>query len=87
MYHGYIMDWKKNNFFQSGNFEQARKVRQYDPKYWKNEDILASFFPEFLIEVYLLNRFLCFLDSLNKTLKKYWKMERKYWKSQGNLSV
>ena len=54
MYHGYIMDWKKNNFFQSGNFEQARKVRQYDPKYWKNEDILASFFSDFLIEVYFV---------------------------------
>ena len=55
---------------------------QFYPKYWKNEEILASsyFSFDFLIEVYLLN-------SLNKTLKKYWKMERKYWKSQGNLSV
>ena len=47
------------------------------------EGILARFyfyfFSDFLIEVYLLN-------TLNKTLKKYWKMEKKIWKSQGNLS-
>ena len=39
------------------------------------------------MEVYLLNKFLYFLNSLNKTLKKYWNMERKYWESRGNLSV
>ena len=54
---------------KSGNFEQSGKVREFYPKYWKNEEILASFcfyfFSDFSIEVYLLN-------SLNKTLKKYW---------------
>ena len=59
---------------KSGNFEQTGKVREFYPKYWKSEEILASFyfyfFSDFLIEVYLLNRFLYFLNSLNKTLKK-----------------
>ena len=40
------------------------------------------FFLDFLIDMYLLNRFLNLLKSLNKTLKK-----AKYWKSEGNLSV
>ena len=35
----------------------------------------------------LLNIFLYLLNSLDKTLIKYWTMERKYWKSQRNLSV
>ena len=39
------------------------------------------------MEIYFLNKFLYFLTSLNKTLKKDWQMERKYWESQGNLSV
>ena len=58
---------------------------EFDPKYWKNIEIVASFyfhfFSDFLIEMYLLNRFLSLLNSLNKILKKYWKMEKKYWKS------
>ena len=38
-------------------------------------------------EVYLLKifRFLYLFNSFNKTLKKYWKIKRKCWKSQGNL--
>ena len=75
----------------SGNFEQTGKLREFHSKYWKNEEILASFylyfFCDFLIEVYLLNRVLYFINSWNKMLKKYWKIERKYWKSHGNLSV
>ena len=52
------------NFFQSGNFEQTRKVREFYPKYWKNEETLAHFyfFRDFWIEMQLLN-------SLNKTPK------------------
>ena len=39
------------------NFAKIRKVREFNPKFWKN-------------------------------LKKlYWKIERKYWKSWGNLSA
>ena len=57
-----------------GNFTQnTGKVRQFYPKYWKSEAIWASFyfkfFSDLLIEVYLLNRFLYLLKSLNKTLQ------------------
>ena len=70
---------KWGNVFQPGEsqgiFEQTGKVREFYPKYWKNEEILASFYFYFfsylLIEVYLLNRFLYLLNSFNKTLKKY----------------
>ena len=55
-------------------------MREFYPKYWKSEEILASFyfifFTDFLIEVYLLNRFFYLLNSLNKTLKKYWEIEK-----------
>ena len=100
LYHGSHMDWKSwtngKTFFSQG------KVREY----WKNEGILPKilekcgilssfyfyvFFSDFLIDVYLLNGFLYLVNSLNKTLKKYWKTEKKilekYWKCQGNLSV
>ena len=80
---------------KSGNFDQTGKVREFWAKYWKNEEILASFYfyflSDFLIEVYSLNRFWCLLNSLNKMLKKYsgkWKENTgKSGKSQGNLSV
>ena len=76
-------------FFQSGNFEQTGKVREFYPKYWKNEGILSKileseeilasfylyFFSDFLIEVNLLNRFLYLLHSLNKTLKNSGKLK------------
>ena len=59
------MDWKtwKNEKIlqgkeKSGNFEQTGKMREFYPKYWKSEEILASFyfyrFPDFLIKVYLI---------------------------------
>ena len=52
---------------KSGNFEQTGKVREFCPKCWEKEEILASFyhnfFSEFLIEVYLLNRFLNLVHS------------------------
>ena len=36
--------------------------------------------------MFLLSRFLYILNSLNKKkLKKYWKIERKYWKSQAKV--
>ena len=79
---------KKGKIFpvreMSGNFEQIGKVREFYPKCWKRERILASFyfyfFSNFLIEVSLLNRFLYLLNSLNETLKKYWKIEKKIGK-------
>ena len=47
---------------------------------------LFYFFSEFLFELYLLlNNFLYLLNLLNKTLKKYWKIEKIYWKSQGKI--
>ena len=37
------MDWKKNEkTFQSGNFEQTEKVREFHPKYWNNDGILTK---------------------------------------------
>ena len=76
-----------NRLEKSGNCtKNTGKMREFYPKYWKNEEILGSFyfyfFSDFLIEVYLLNRFLYVLNPLNKTPKKYWKMVREYWKSQ-----
>ena len=60
---------------KSGNFTQNNgKMREFYPKYWKSEENLVSFylyfyfFSDFLKEVYLLNRFLYFLNSL-----KHWK--------------
>ena len=56
---------------KSGNFTQnTGKVREFQPVY------IFIFFFDFSIEVYLLNRFLYLLNSLNKMLKKYWKMEK-----------
>ena len=69
---------KSENFEQtgkSGNFTQnTGTMKEFYPKYWKSEDIVASFYfyfySDFLIEVYLINKFLCLLNSSNKTLKK-----------------
>ena len=64
------------------NFEQIGKVMEFYLKYWKNEGILdkmleklghfnqSLFFSDLLIQVYLLNRFLYLLNSLNKALEK-----------------
>ena len=68
---------------KSGNFEQTGKVREFYPKYWENEGILPKIlekwgnfshflfliFLDFSIEMYLLNRFLYLLNSLDKTLE------------------
>ena len=60
---------------KSGNFTQnTGENREFDPKYWKSEEILASFF-SLLIEVYLLNKFLYLLSSLNRTLKNTGKLK------------
>ena len=85
---------------KSGNFQKTGKVREFYPKYWKNEGILLKileklgnfsqflldFFPEFLFEVYMLSKFLYLLNSLNKTLKKYWKIEKISWKNRKFVS-
>ena len=55
------------------------KMREFYPKYWKSNDVLAifyfSFFSDILIEVYLVNRFLYLLNSSNKTLKNTGKVK------------
>ena len=53
------------------SFEQTGKVREFYPQYWKRGEILASFylfifFSDFVNDVYLLNKFLYLLNSLNK---------------------
>ena len=66
---------------KSGNFEQTGKVRGFLPKILENEGIFTKLLEKwghfsqilFIIEVYLFNRFLYLLNSLNETLKKYWK--------------
>ena len=57
---------------KSGKFTQnAGKVRKF------KRVLIFIFFLWTLFEVNLLNRFLYLLNSSNKTLKKYWKMEKK----------
>ena len=40
----------------------------------------------FIWTVYYFQKWIRFSVKENKTLKKYWKMEKKYWKSRGTLS-
>ena len=88
-----------------GILSRLEKSGGFTPKYWKIEGILPKileklgnvsqflflFFSDFLIEIYLLNRFLYLLNSLNKTLKIILengkKILEKSGKTQGNLSV
>ena len=81
---------------KSENFEQTGKVGEFHPKYWKNEGILPKilekwghfsqflyyFFLLLLIEVYVLNWFIYFLNSLNaeKILENGKKILEKSWK-------
>ena len=63
-----------NRLEKSGNFTQnIGKLGEFYVKYWKSEDILASFyiycFSDSLVEVPLLNRFLYLLNTLNETQK------------------
>ena len=80
-----------NKLEMSGNFTQnTGKIGEFYPKYWKVRkfsQFLLLFFSDFFIWSVFVNRCLYLLNSLNKTLKKYWNMERKYWKSRGNLWV
>ena len=72
-------DWKSQGILP----KVLEKCGNFTKNTGKVKGILASFyfyfFSDFLIEVYLLNRLLYLVNSLNKTLKKYWKMETKYW--------
>ena len=57
------------------------KLREFYPKYWKSEGLLASFYfylfsDFFLTEICLLNRFMYLFNYTEK-----------YWKNQGHLSV
>ena len=65
---------------KSGHFEQTGKVREFHPKYWKSEGILASFyfyfFSDFLIEVLYLLDFV-FVKFI---ILKHW------WKNTGKVS-
>ena len=70
-----------NRLQKSGDFtKNTGKERAFYPKYWRSEGILASFyfhfFTDFLIEVYLLNRFFYLLNSLNEMPRKYWKWRK-----------
>ena len=64
-------------------------MREFYSKYQKSEEMLASFlflfFLWLLIEVYLLNGILYLLNTSNKTLKKYWKMEKKIREKSGKF--
>ena len=65
-------------------------MREFYPKYWKCEEILRLYFyflSDFLIEVYLLKRFLCLFNSLNKMLTNSGKWKENTGKNQGNLSA
>ena len=52
--HGSHMD-----FFQSGNIEQTGKVREFYPKYWKNEESLPKILKnEIILAIFLFLFFL-----------------------------
>ena len=74
---------------KSGNFEQTGKVRENHTKYWKIEGIsekkICYFSMIFKWTVYYLLRCIKFLVRKNKTLKKYWKMEKKILEKSGNF--
>ena len=85
---------KWDNFSSQGKvreFLTDGKSQGILPKILENEGILHKilekflasfyfyFFFDFLIEVYLLNRFLYLLNSFIKHWKNTGKMERKYW--------
>ena len=63
-----------NRLEKSGNFAQnSGKMRGIYPKYWKSEEILASFYCfslTFLVELPLLNRFFYLLNSFYKSTDK-----------------
>ena len=80
-----------NRLEKFGNFTQnTGKIRKFPLKCWKYEEILANFylnfFSDFLIEVYLLNRFLYLLSSLNKT-EKILENGKKILEKSGTLLV
>ena len=82
--HGSHMDWKDGKTFSSqGIFEQTGTLPKLLEKWGHFGQFL--FFSDFLIKLYLLNRCLYLLNTLNKIQKKYWKME-KYSKSRGRGS-
>ena len=68
---------KMRNLFPVGkksvNFELTGKVREFYPKYWQSEDILASFYFKFFLLLFngsvFVNRFLYLLTSLNETME------------------
>ena len=70
--HGSHKDWKNEKTFssrgilnrleKSGNFTQnTGKMREFYPKYWKSEDILASFYIYFFSLTFYL-KCLCKID-------------------------
>ena len=84
----FIFPWfpyRMGNLETGSTFSSQRKVGEFWT-YWKSNGNLpkvlerrenfSQFFSDCLIKVYLLNRSLHLLNSLNKTLKKYWKMEK-----------
>ena len=80
---------------KSGNFEQTGKVRENHTKYWKPQGIWDKYYLIFLYIIFsdiwmncvLFTKMDQVFSKENKTLKKYWKIEKKYCKSPGILSV
>ena len=65
--YGSHMEWK------TWKMRKNVPVREFHPKYWKNEGILP------------INRFLYFLNSLNDTLKKLLENGRKILEKSGKF--
>ena len=77
--------WEK-----SGNFEQTGKVKENDTKYLKSQVFSDKcYFNDILMSsvFFAINVSSSQLKKNNKTLIKYWKNGKIYWKSQEILSV
>ena len=82
--------WFPHGLEKLGNLQKSGKSQGILPNILENEGILANFYfifsPKFLFEVYLLNKFLYLLNSLNKTLKNTGKLKKKYTGKVGGKS-
>ena len=72
--------WKNGKTFSSqGILNRLEKSGDFTQNTGKVRPVFVFIFRRFLIEVYLLNGFLCLLNSLNKTLKKITGKWKEYW--------
>ena len=76
---------------KSGNFEQTGKVRENHTRYWKNIREFQKNVMLFLVILKMNCVLFAKMDQVfslkNKTLKNTGKNGKRYWKSQGFLSV